>query len=214
MTRPLPYESAVATGRGDDGSTGLLFSGNRVRKDDLRTEAFGTVDEAVAALGLARSELLMKEQYGVLTASLGGFRELLLRYQRELFVVGAELATAPDAADRQQDGSSRVTAAMVEALDSDLRELEASIELPREFVVPGESRLSATLELARTIVRRAERRAVTLAAVDTAIADGQVLPYLNRLADLLWILSRVAEHAEARGATMARSRRHEDTHPG
>jgi cob(I)alamin adenosyltransferase len=214
MTRHLPYDSAVATGRGDDGSTGLLFSQDRVRKDDLRTEAFGTVDEAVAALGLARSELLMKQQYGVLTATLAGLRELLLRYQRELFVVGAELATPPASRDRQQDGSTRVTAAMVEGLDADLRELEASIELPREFVVPGETRLSATLELARTIVRRAERRTVTLASVDAAIADGHALPYLNRLADLLWILARAAEHAEARDATMARARPPEESSPG
>ncbi len=213
MTRQLPYESAVATGRGDDGSTGLLFSQDRVRKDDLRTEAFGTVDEAVAALGLARSELQMKEQYGVLSAGLGGLGELLLRLQRELFVVGAELATAPASRDRQQDGTSRVTPVMVEALDATLREMEAAIELPREFTVPGETRLSATLELARTVVRRAERRTVTLAASDPAISDGQVLPYLNRLADLLWILSRAAERAEARDATMARSRP-TDQYPG
>jgi cob(I)alamin adenosyltransferase len=214
MTRPLPYESAVATGRGDDGSTGLLFSQDRVRKDDLRTEAFGTVDEAVAAIGLARAELQMKEQYGVLTAALGGLGDLLLRLQRELFVVGAELATAPASRDRQQDGASRVTAVMVEALDATLRETEAAIELPREFVVPGETRLSATLELARTIARRAERRVVTLGAADPAIADGHVLPYLNRLADLLWILSRAAEQAEARNATMARSHRPSDQFPG
>jgi len=214
MTRQLPYESAVATGRGDDGSTGLLYSQDRVPKDDLRTEAFGTVDEAVAALGLARSELQMKEQYGVLAASIGGLGELLLRLLRELFVVGAELATAPASRDRQQGGVSQVTVAMVGALDATLREVEASIELPREFVVPGETRLSATLELARTIVRRAERRTVSLASADPAIADGHVLPYLNRLADLLWILSRAAERAEARGATMARSPRPTDLHPG
>jgi cob(I)alamin adenosyltransferase len=211
MTRQLPYESAVATGRGDDGSTGLLFSQDRVRKDDLRTEAFGTVDEAVAALGLARAELQMKEQYGVLTAGLGRLPELLLRLQRELFVVGAELATAPASRNRQQDGATRVSAVMVEDLDATLREMEAAIELPREFVVPGETRLSATLELARTIVRRAERRTVTLASADIAIADGQVLPYLNRLADLLWILARAAEHAEERGVTTARSHRPTDT---
>jgi cob(I)alamin adenosyltransferase len=214
MTRQLPYQSAVATGRGDDGSTGLLFSQDRVAKDDLRTEAFGTVDEAVAALGLARAELQMKEQYGVLTAGLGRLSELLLRLQRELFVVGAELATAPASRDRQQVGVSRVSEPMVEGLDATLREMEAAIELPREFVVPGETRLSATLELARTIVRRAERRAVTLASTDDAIANGQVLRYLNRLADLLWILSRAAERAERRGATMARSRRAPDQSPG
>jgi len=205
--RRLPFDSAVATGRGDDGTTGLLFGGERIRKDDLRTEAYGTLDEAVAALGLARAELAMKEQYGVLSPSFGGLAELILRLQRELFVAGAELATNPDARERQRDGETRVSGAMVESLDGVLREMEAAIELPHEFVVPGETRVSASLELARTTVRRAERRAVTLAAGDAAIADGHILPYLNRLADLLWILARVAEQAEARTATVARPAR-------
>ncbi len=214
MTRRLSYQSAVATGRGDDGTTGLLFGGERVRKDDLRTEAYGAVDEAVAALGLARAELNMKAQYGVLQAGIGGLGDLILRLQRELFVVGAELATNPEARERQKDGTTRVSGTMVDGLDGVLREMEAGVELPREFVVPGETRLSASLELARTVVRRAERRAVTLAAVDPGMAAGQVVAYLNRLADLLWILARAAEHAEARGATMARSRMTDDAQPG
>ena len=205
MTRStLSFDSAVATGRGDDGTTGLLFGGDRVRKDDDRTEAYGTVDEAVAAIGLARAELGMKAQYGVLSPSFAGLGELLLRLQRELFAVGAELATNPDNRDRQQDGVSRVSAAMVDGLDDVLRETEAKIVLPNEFVVPGETRLSAALEVARTVVRRAERRTVTLAAADASIAGGHVIQYLNRLADLLWILARVAEQAEARQSTMAR----------
>lgn len=212
-SRRLDFDSAVATGRGDDGSTGLLFGGDRIRKDDLRTEAYGTVDEAVAALGLARAELGMKDQYGVLSSSFGGLRDLILRLQRELFVVGAELATNPDARDRQRDGETCVSAAMIASLEEALREMEAAIELPREFVVPGETRVSASLEIARTVVRRAERRAVTLAAADQAIADGYLLPYLNRLADLLWILARVAEGAEARGATVARPSRSRGTRP-
>ena len=208
MTRStLSFDSAVATGRGDDGTTGLLFGGDRVRKDDLRTEAYGTVDEAVAAIGLARAELGLKAQYGVLSPAFGGLAELLLRLQRELFVVGAELATNPDDRDRQQDGTTRVSREMVDGLDTVLRETEAKIELPREFVVPGETRVSAALEIARTVVRRAERRTVTLAATDEAIAGGLVLPYLNRLADLLWILARVAEQAEARQSTVARPAR-------
>lgn len=204
--RPLPFESAVATGRGDDGTTGLLFGGERVRKDDARTEAYGTVDELIAALGMARADLGLKQQYGVLPPSFAGLADLILRFQRELFVVGAELATNPtdEARAKQQDGVTRVSAAMVEGVDAVLREQEARIELPREFVVPGETRVSASLEVARTVARRAERRAVTLAAVDTALAEGYLLPYLNRLADLLWILARVAEQAEARSATAAR----------
>ena len=110
MTRStLSFDSAVATGRGDDGTTGLLFGGDRIRKDDLRTEAYGTVDEAVAALGMARAELGMKAQYGALSPNLGGLGEVILRLQRELFVVGAELATNPDHRDRQQDGTTRVS---------------------------------------------------------------------------------------------------------
>jgi len=202
--RRLPFDSAVATGRGDDGTTGLLFGGDRVRKDDLRTEAYGTLDEAVAALGLARAELRVKAEYGVLSPRFGGLADLILRLQRELFVAGAELATNPDAREKQRDGETRVSAPMLEALEATLREMEGAIELPREFVVPGETRVSATLELARTVVRRAERRAVTLAAEDPAIAAGHLLSYLNRLADLLWILARVAEQAEARDATTAR----------
>jgi cob(I)alamin adenosyltransferase len=208
MTRSrLQFESAVATGRGDDGTTGLLFGGDRVRKDDARTEAYGTIDEAVAALGLARAELDMKAQYGVLSPGFGGLGDLILRLQRELFVAGAELATNPDARDRQQDGASRVTEAMVWGLGEILREMEAAIELPREFVVPGETRVSASLEVARTVVRRAERRAVAVAATDEALAAGALLPYLNRLADLLWILARVAERSEARPPTAARPAR-------
>ena len=203
-SRSLPFESAVATGRGDDGTTGLLFGGERVRKDDPRTEAYGTLDEAVAVLGMARAELGMKAQYGVLSSSFGGLSDLILRLQRELFVAGAELATTPEARDRQRDGVTRVSASMVEGLDGALREMEAAVELPREFVVPGETRVSAALEIARTVVRRAERRAVTLAAADEALAGGLLLPYLNRLADLLWILARFAEQAEARAATVAR----------
>jgi len=205
----LPFRSAVATGRGDDGTTGLLFGGDRVRKDDLRTEAFGAVDEAVAALGLARVELGTVEAANADTAlagtpAFGGLADLVLRIQRELFVVGAELATAPDARDRQRDGETRVSGAMVDGIDAVLREMEAAIELPREFVVPGETRASAALEMARAILRRAERRSVTLALHDETLAAGRLLSYLNRLADLLWILARVAEQGEAREATAAR----------
>ena len=204
MSSRLPFVSAVATGRGDDGMTGLLFDDIRVQKDDLRTEAFGTVDEAVAALGLARAELTSKEQHGALNPGLGQLRELVLRIQRELFVAGAELATAPESRHKQVDGQTRVSRAMLEGIEQLLRDTEAAIELPREFVVPGETGVSAALELARTIVRRAERRAVTLAYHDYAIRDGVMIPYLNRLADLLWILARVAEQAESRAATTSR----------
>jgi len=196
-------DSVVSTGRGDDGTTGLLYGGPRIGKDDLRTEAYGTVDEAVAALGLARAELGVRSQYGTLNPGLASVAELVLRLQRELFVVGAELATTPEAVDRLVDGRTRVSAAMVEALTALVVDLEKRIEMPREFVVPGETRTSAALELARTVIRRAERRAVALKAAGLLRGE-HLLPYLNRLADLVWVLARVAEQAEARTSTPAR----------
>jgi cob(I)alamin adenosyltransferase len=204
VNRRSPINSAVATTRGDDGTTGLLFGGERIAKDDLRVEAYGTVDEAIAALGLARANLGAKRRRGTLPAGMGGLAELILRYQRELFVVGAELATNPNAWDRLEDGRTRVSEAMVKGVERDLVELEAQIEMPKEFVVPGETPTSAALELARTILRRAERRAVTLSAAGN-IPGPNLVPYLNRLADLAWVLARAAERAESRAATPARN---------
>ncbi len=202
----LPFRSSVATGRGDDGTTGLLFGGPRVAKDDPRVEAYGTVDEAVAALGIARAQLALKAQYGVLPATFGRLDELILRLQRELFVVGAELATPPELGERLRDGETRVSQAMVDGLGEILAGLEANVPLPKEFVVPGETMTSAALEVARTTVRRAERRVVTLQRLGL-LGESVVLPYLNRLADLLWILARAAEQAESRAATPARPNR-------
>ena len=208
MTDPrISYDSAVATGRGDDGTTALLFGGERVSKDDLRTEAYGAVDEAVAALGLARAELSVAARAGELSPDLVLLSAQVLRIQRELFVVGAELATNPEARGRARDDVTRVSQRMVDGMDEMLREMEARIVLPKEFVVPGETRLSAALELGRTVLRRAERRAVTLAHHDEDLVHGRLLPYLNRLADLLWILARAAEQAEAQAATVARPER-------
>ena len=203
MTTRQPIESAVATGRGDDGSTGLLFGGERIVKDDARTEAYGTIDEAVAALGLARAELGVKDEFGVLAPTFGDLADVILRLQRELFVAAAELATNPDAWGRLEDGRTRVSQDMVDGLDELLGQAERRVEMPREFVVPGETRTSAALELARTIVRRAERRAVSLDR-QRLIPGPHLLPYLNRLADLLWVLARAAEQAEARSAPPSR----------
>jgi cob(I)alamin adenosyltransferase len=204
MSRRSPIDSAVATTRGDDGTTGLLFGGARIGKDDPRTEAYGTVDEANAALGLARANLGVKRGRGTLPAALGGLAPLILRCQRELFVVGAELATNPDAWDRLQDGVTRVSEQMVRDLERVLVELEANIEMPKEFVVPGETPTSAALELARTILRRAERRAVALSR-EGLVPGPHLIPYLNRLADLVWVLARAAEQAESKHATPART---------
>ena len=205
MTEDPLRTSAVATGRGDDGTTGLLFGGDRIPKDDLRTEAYGTLDEAVAALGLARAELDVRRRLDVLPPALADIEPLVLRIQRELFVAGAELAANPAAWDRLRDGVTRVSAGMVEGIDALLADYEWRIEFPSEFVVPGETRTSAALELARTILRRAERRAVTLERAGL-VPGKHLLPYLNRLADLLWVLARAAEQAESRTSTAARTR--------
>lgn len=197
--------SAIATKKGDDGTTGLLFGGDRIPKDDLRTEAYGTLDETVAALGLARAELDVKRRLDALPPALAEIEPLVLRIQRELFVAGAELAANPTAWSQLQDGTTRVSAAMVEGIDALLADYEARIAFPKEFVVAGETRTSAALELARTIVRRAERRAVTLDRAGL-VPGPHLLAYLNRLADLLWVLARAAEQAEAHTATVARTR--------
>jgi cob(I)alamin adenosyltransferase len=197
--------SAVATKKGDDGTTGLLFGGDRIPKDDLRTEAYGTLDETVAALGLARAELDVKRRLDALPPALAEIEPLILRIQRELFVAGAELAANPAAWERLQDGTTRVSAAMVVGIETLLADYEERIAFPKEFVVAGETRTSAALELARTIVRRAERRAVTLDRAGL-VPGPHLLAYLNRLADLLWVLARAAEQAEAHTATAARPR--------
>jgi cob(I)alamin adenosyltransferase len=204
MSARSPIGSVVATTRGDDGTTGLLYGGARIQKDDPRAEAYGTIDEAVAALGLARANLGVKRRIGTLNLPIGGLAELILRFQRELFVVGAELASNPEAWDRLEDGTTRVSSQMVANLETLLLELEAAITMPTEFVVPGETPTSAALELARTILRRAERRAVGLRR-DGLVPGDHLLPYLNRLADLVWVLARAAEQAEARSATPART---------
>jgi cob(I)alamin adenosyltransferase len=196
--------SSIATKKGDDGTTGLLFGGERISKDDLRTAAYGTLDETVAALGLARAELDVKRRLDALPAALAELEPLILRIQRDLFVAGAELAANPAAWGRLQDGTTRVSAEMVAGIEVLLADYEARIDFPREFVVSGETRTSAALELARTVVRRAERRAVTLDRAGQ-VPGRHLLPYLNRLADLLWVLARAAEQAEAHTPTAART---------
>ena len=177
----------IYTKKGDDGTTGLLFGGDRVSKAALRTDAYGTTDEAVSALGLARAAIGAETDRAEARVA-----NLILRLQRELFVVGAELATHVDRRDRLTDGVSRVTGAMVAALEGEIDELELLVEQPKEFVLPGESMTGAGLDLARTSVRRAERRAVAVAA-DGGLPGSQVVPYLNRLADLLFVMARVAD---------------------
>ena len=167
----------IYTRKGDDGTTGL-YGGGRVAKDSSAPEAYGTVDEAQAALGLARA-----------AAPNGGeLDEILVHLERDLWVLMAELATEHENAHKLVDGASRVTPEMVTALETWIDDLTGRFEQPTEFVVPGETELAARLDVARTVVRRAERRSMVV------VADGsQVVPYLNRLSDLVWTLARWTE---------------------
>ncbi len=173
----------IYTRRGDDGTTGLFFGG-RVPKDATGPTAYGDVDEAVACLGLARAE----------TDPDAPLHDQLLHLQRSLFVVAAELATAPENHTKLTDGESRVTASMVKHLESAIDEVVAEVGMPTEFLVPGSNRLGAALDVARATVRRAERNAVTHAR-GGGYDDSLVVPYLNRLADYLFMLARAAEES-------------------
>lgn len=169
----------VYTKKGDDGTTGLLYGG-RVDKHDLRTTAYGTVDETCSALGLARAELD------------GALHDQVLMIQRELFVLGAQLATAAEDWDRLEVGVSRVDGAMVDAIDLRIDASVARHPLPREFVVPGGNRAAAALDLARTICRRAERHVVAMQR-SGLLPDATPVQYLNRCADELYVLAREVE---------------------
>ncbi len=171
----------VYTRKGDDGSTGLLYGG-RVGTDSAGPAAYGEVDEAVSALGLARAEAEPGSELA----------EILVRLQRELFVVGAELATAPGNRRKLTAEVSLVTPDMVERLEPLIDDLTGRYDPPTEFVLPGENRVAAALDLARTVVRRAERAAVA-AARDGWLDSSHVVPYLNRLADLVYTLARWQE---------------------
>ena len=163
-------------------------------KDDARTEAYGTIDEAVSCFGLARAEVGVLEAAGTLPGPLAELGSTLLQLQRELFVAGAELAANPDAWDRLVDGQTRVDEPMLERLETLLAAAETDFEMPREFTVPGADRLSAALELARAVTRRAERRVITLDR-EGLVPGTWLVPWLNRLADLLWVYARLVEQS-------------------
>ena len=175
-------ERKVYTRTGDDGTTGLLFGG-RVGKDGPGPRAYGATDEAVSALGVARAE----------TERDGELAILLVRLQRELFVVGAELATEPEQRSRLTDGVTRVSQAMVDDLEPVIDDVSARFDPPQEFVLPGETRVAAALDVARTVIRRSEREAVAAVHEGWLEPESQVVPYLNRLADLVYTLARWQE---------------------
>jgi cob(I)alamin adenosyltransferase len=174
----------IYTRKGDDGTTGLWYGG-RVPKFSGRPEAYGSVDEAAAALGLCRAGA---EPGGELYGD-------ILRVQNELFVAGAELATAPEAAGRLEPEVSKVTPGMVERLESDIDRYMERVDLPPKFVIPGGTELSARLDVARAAVRRAERR-VSALHDQGDLADETVLIYLNRLSDALFAMARFADDPE------------------
>jgi len=166
--------------KGDRGETSLLF-GQRVSKADLRCQAYGTIDEAVAALGIARN-LVTGESV----------KEIILRVQKELFIVAAELATRPEEQTRLAAKFNPVTDNMVDRLEDTINDLESQVSLPRSFVIPGTKLGAAWLDFARAVIRRAERKAVMLREA-SELGNSTVLRYLNRLADLLFILARYEE---------------------
>jgi cob(I)alamin adenosyltransferase len=172
----------IYTKKGDDGTTSLWYGG-RVAKSDARTEAYGSVDEAGSALGAARS--LCGRDDAEVAAD-------VLRIQNELFIAGAELATAPEAADRLEDGVSRITPEMVDSLDQVIDRYMDRVELPPKFVIPGGTPLSAALDIARAAIRRAERRVVALGEGEE-LASTEVLRYLNRASDAVYAMARFAD---------------------
>lgn len=184
----------IYTRSGDDGTTGLYFGG-RVPKDSDRPIAYGEVDEAQAFIGLARSLSIPGSDLDL----------LLIQCERDLWVLMAELAT--DSANRHKllESKSVVSAEMVTALEDGIDAVMESLDLPKEFVVPGGSPLSAQLDVARTVVRRAERAALAVAEQGSYVGQ-----YLNRLSDLLWALARQADatNLTAKDASQSSSKEH------
>jgi cob(I)alamin adenosyltransferase len=183
----------IYTRKGDDGTTGLLFGG-RVAKNSSRIETNGAVDEAQAALGLARCEAKPGSELDALLISL----------ERDLYVLMAEVATATKNRHKLVAGTSLVTADMVSTLEQRIDELMERTAMPTEFVIPGANRRAATLDVARTLVRRAER-----VAAGEPIEGSLVATYLNRLSDLVWAMARWQEgeeHLEARAVVTEATR--------
>jgi len=172
----------IYTKKGDDGTTSLWYGG-RVPKHHGRTEAYGSLDEACSQLGVARA--LCGPERDELAAD-------ILRLQDDLFVAGAELATAPEAAERLEDGVSRTTEEMVAGIERRIDRYMAEVELPPKFVIPGGNALSAQLDVARTAIRRAERRIAALAEAGE-LASETVIHFVNRASDLAYAMARFAD---------------------
>lgn len=163
--------------KGDSGETSLL-GGQRILKCDGRPETYGTLDEASAALGMARACCLRAKT-----------RDIILSIQKDLAVLGAQLATLPEDADKFP---YRIKSEHVDRLEKIIDELQDEVTIGKEFVYPGANVSSATIDLARTIIRRGERNAVRLMQ-EKVIVDEDILRFFNRLADLLFTLARYEE---------------------
>ncbi len=168
---------SIATRTGDRGDTGLLYGG-RVRKTDARVDAYGAGDEAVSALGMART-----------LCTDANVRSHIFSIQKKMFTVNAELATASDSRHLLEKHFPTISDQDITELDTLLADLEEEVELPRSFIIPGGSKGSAAIDVARTIVRRTERAAVSLND-DGELANAEVPRYLNRLSDVLFMLAR------------------------
>ena len=167
----------VTTGTGDSGYTGLLGA-QRVPKYDARPDTFGTIDEATSALGLARA-----------IAQDTRVKEIILRVQQELYLLMGELATP---AENYAQMGLQMTIEHVQWLEQVEAQLQQEVTIPNKFIIPGDTLDGAALDLARTIIRRAERMAVKLLH-DGVIENAEVVRYLNRLSDLIFILARYIE---------------------
>ena len=168
----------IYTKKGDKGKTSLLF-GTSVSKDNIAPEAYGSVDELVAALGLIRQEKKLDHET----------KNLVLKIQRELFIVGAELATSKLNRKKLKPNETLVTESMVDELEKVIDELTEKNGIPEYFVVPGNNSISSKFDWCRVVSRRAERRCVTWKELNK-LEDSFVVTYLNRLSDLLWMMAR------------------------
>ena len=185
MARMSPFYTQT----GDEGRTGLLGEG-RVPKFDLQIEALGALDEATAALGLARA-----------SANAPLVTSLLLEVQRDLYKVMAEVSATPENAEKFRS----IDASRVQWLETQTDAITAEVEIPREFILPGENPSSAAMALARTIVRRAERRVVELAHA-RKLENAALLAYLNRLSSLCFVLELLENQHNGQTTRLAKSK--------
>lgn len=178
----------IYTRTGDDGTTGLT-SGPRRLKSDLRVEAYGTVDETNACIGLVRLHTEVADYMHI--------DVMLMRIQNDLFDLGADLST-PDDGEPLSYEPLRIVASQVTRLESDIDYLNADIPPLRSFILPGGSAASAALHLARTVSRRAERLMVQLAKTEGEVVSKEALQYINRLSDFLFVAARAVNENGAR----------------